>query len=57
VGKSTLVERIAAHDHPAQVFTLDDQVTRAAASADPTGFVSGMFEDRLAAVPLSGLWA
>jgi predicted AAA+ superfamily ATPase len=42
VGKSTLVQGIASRDHPARVLTLDDQATRAAASADPTGFVSGL---------------
>lgn len=41
VGKSTLATDIAAHDHPAQVFTLDDPTTRGAAVADPIGFVAG----------------
>ena len=40
VGKSTLVQGIAARDHPATVLTLDDQATRAAAAGDPTGFVA-----------------
>jgi uncharacterized protein len=42
VGKSTLVEQIAAHDHPAPVLSLDDQATREAARSDPTGFVAGL---------------
>lgn len=42
VGKSTLVERIATDDRPATMLTLDDQATRDAATADPTGFVAGL---------------
>ena len=42
VGKSTLTISIAEHDHRARVLTLDDDVTRAAAEADPTGFVGGL---------------
>jgi predicted AAA+ superfamily ATPase len=42
VGKSTLVSQVAAKDHPARIFTLDDQVTRDAALADPTGFIAGL---------------
>ena len=42
VGKSTLVEQIARQDRPATVLTLDDQATRDAAAADPTGFVAGL---------------
>lgn len=42
VGKSTLVQQIAATDRPARVLTLDDQSTREAAIADPTGFVAGL---------------
>jgi predicted AAA+ superfamily ATPase len=42
VGKSTLVREIAAGRHPAEVLSLDDQATRQAASADPTGFVAGL---------------
>lgn len=42
VGKSTLVREIAAEHHPAEVLNLDDQATREAASADPTGFVAGL---------------
>ena len=42
VGKSTLVQSIAARDRPATLLTLDDQATRAAASSDPTGFIAGL---------------
>jgi predicted AAA+ superfamily ATPase len=42
VGKSTLLQEIAAGPHPAQVLSLDDQATREAARADPTGFVAGL---------------
>jgi hypothetical protein len=42
VGKSTLVSQVAAADHPVRLLTLDDQVTRDAALADPTGFVAGL---------------
>ncbi len=42
VGKSTLVEHVAARDRPATILTLDDQATREAAAADPTGFVAGL---------------
>lgn len=42
VGKSTLVSRVAAKDHPARLLTLDDQVTRDAALADAAGFVAGL---------------
>jgi uncharacterized protein len=41
VGKSTLVTRVAAEDHPARLHTLDDKATREAAIADPAGFVAG----------------
>jgi predicted AAA+ superfamily ATPase len=44
VGKSTLVERLAADAHPARYLTLDDATTLAAASADPDGFVAGLGE-------------
>jgi predicted AAA+ superfamily ATPase len=44
VGKSTLVREIASEHHPADVLSLDDQATRQAASADPTGFVAGLPE-------------
>ncbi len=42
VGKSTLVQSIARGGHPAQILTLDDRATRAAALADPTGFVADL---------------
>jgi uncharacterized protein len=42
VGKSTLTNVVAKHDHPARVLSLDDRATRAAALADPTGFVAGV---------------
>lgn len=42
VGKSTLVQDISTGDRPATVLTLDDQATRDAAAADPTGFVAGL---------------
>ena len=42
VGKSTLVQEIAANEHPARYLTLDDDETRAAALDDPTGFVEGI---------------
>ena len=42
VGKSTLVEQIAARDHPARLLTFDDLATRGAAADDPTGFVAGL---------------
>ena len=42
VGKSTLVRQVSVTDHPARLLTLDDQVTRDAALADPTGFVAGL---------------
>jgi uncharacterized protein len=44
VGKSTLTGLIAEHDHPARTVTLDDAVTRAAAQADPVGFLAGLDE-------------
>jgi len=40
VGKSTLVEQIAATDHPARVITFDDLALREAAAEDPTGFIA-----------------
>jgi predicted AAA+ superfamily ATPase len=40
VGKSTLMRDLAATDFPATVLTLDDDVTRRAAAADPTEFVA-----------------
>lgn len=42
VGKSTLTSLIAEHDHPARTVTLDDPVARAAAQADPVGFVASL---------------
>jgi predicted AAA+ superfamily ATPase len=42
VGKSTLVQQISASDRPATMLTLDDQATRDAALADPTGFIAGL---------------
>jgi len=42
VGKSTLVQDVAIRDRPAAILTLDDQATRDAAAADPTGFVAGL---------------
>jgi predicted AAA+ superfamily ATPase len=42
VGKSTLTSVVAERDHPALVLSLDDRATRAAALADPTGFVAGL---------------
>lgn len=40
-GKSTLARAIAAEEHPAEYLTLDDDATRQAALADPTGFIAG----------------
>lgn len=40
VGKSTLLLGLAKSDYPAQVVTLDERATRAAAAADPTEFVA-----------------
>lgn len=42
VGKSTLAEQIATHEHPAGVLTLDDLATRTAAERDPTGFAADL---------------
>lgn len=42
VGKSTLTALVAERDHPARILTLDDGVTRAAALADPSGFIAGL---------------
>lgn len=42
VGKTTLTEEIASGPHPMQALSLDDQVTRDAVIADPSGFVSGL---------------
>jgi len=40
VGKSTLLQDLTQSDYPAEVLTLDDDVTRRAAAADPTEFVA-----------------
>ncbi len=42
VGKSTLVEDIAAEIGAASVITLDDQATRDSAERDPTGLISDL---------------
>lgn len=42
VGKTTLTVDITSSDHPMTRFTLDDDVTRAAALDDPSGFVAGL---------------
>ena len=39
VGKSTLCQAIAGHDHPARYVTLDDPTLQAAALSDPPGFL------------------
>lgn len=44
VGKSTLARDIAKTEHPARYLTLDDQGTRDAANADPTGFIAEISE-------------
>lgn len=41
-GKSTLVEWIATHEHPARYLTLDDAGVLAAARHDPGGFLKGL---------------
>jgi predicted AAA+ superfamily ATPase len=40
-GKSTLVQHIAATDHPARYLTFDDATVLSAATADPAGFLAG----------------
>lgn len=40
-GKSTLVQAIAAEEHPARYLTLDDPAALEAAKTDPMGFVGG----------------
>ena len=40
-GKSTLAQKIAGSDHPAQYLSLDDAAVLSAAKEDPQGFVSG----------------
>lgn len=42
VGKSTLARRLAETEFPARYLTLDEATVRAAASADPQGFVDGL---------------
>ena len=41
-GKSTLVQHLAATEHPARYLTLDDPTVLAAAQSDPAGFVAGL---------------
>ncbi len=41
-GKSTLVQEIARHSHPAPYYTLDSAAVLAAAQSDPEGFVAGL---------------
>lgn len=43
-GKSTLVQWICHHKHPARYLTLDDMSMLSAATADPAGFLSGFDE-------------
>lgn len=45
-GKSTLVQEVAADEHPARYLTLDDPATLELAREDPAGFVAG--SERLA---------
>ncbi len=40
-GKSTLVQEVASHKHPAHYLTLDDATTLAGARSDPQGFLAG----------------
>lgn len=42
VGKSTLVTDIAANEHPAHIFSLDDEPTANAARTDATSFVAAI---------------
>jgi uncharacterized protein len=42
VGKSTLAQEIARHEHRADVLTLDDRATRIGAESDPTGFIADL---------------
>ncbi len=42
VGKSTLAKQVVTGEHPANVVTLDDRVTREAALRDPHGFIGGL---------------
>lgn len=43
-GKSTLVQWICRHQHPARYLTLDDLSVLSAATADPAGFLAGFDE-------------
>ena len=43
-GKSTLVQDIAAHGHPARYLTFDDGAVLAAAHTDPAGFLASFEE-------------
>ena len=45
VGKSTLCEAIATHEHRATVISLDDDPPREAAQSDPAGFVAALKGD------------
>jgi predicted AAA+ superfamily ATPase len=45
VGKSTLCESIATHEHRAQIVSLDDDLPREAAQSDPAGFVAALKGD------------
>jgi len=40
-GKSTLVQWICRHKHPARYLTLDDMNVLSAATTDPAGFLAG----------------
>ena len=40
VGKSTLLQELTQDDYPAEVLTLDDDITRKAAAEDPAEFVA-----------------
>lgn len=42
VGKSTLIRSLIADGHPARFLTLDDPVTLAAATSDPTAFIASI---------------
>ena len=44
VGKSTLVEWLASHGHPAHYVTLDDAVILSAIHDNPEGFLAGYDE-------------
>jgi len=41
-GKTTLVRELAAKEHPARYFTLDDAGVLSAIKADPAGFIAGL---------------